>query len=149
MIINYTIEKEHGNFRPKLTIKILKEKWEKKLNPESQYIKITVPHNFGYKRPYPVTEENTENKLTDVSISTDETEKTIYLPYRPGKNPTYPEIEQALNELHKKYEAAVLEAYQAIAFTRTDLIEPSKEFKKKIAPWVAKQKMLKGIENEQ
>lgn len=147
MIIDYTITKKHGNFRPELNISIKIEQWEKDLNPCPQIVKLKAASDYSSCIPY--SNENAEKKTTDVEIEINQKLNNTYklhMPYRPGKNPAYPEIDQALNELREKWEAAVLEAHDSIAFEISKKIEPSEPYKKKIAPWVAKQKMMKSAE---
>jgi len=154
MIIDYNLKKQHGRYRPILTINISLEQWESDLNPQ----KVSVNLLCCIQNWHPLTTDeaeknvsgNCEIKIDAFSWSTNTRknyhEYTITMPYREGKNPAYPEIDQALNELREKWEAAVLEAYNSIAFEINKEIGPSEPYKKKIAPWVAKQKMMKSAE---
>ena len=157
MEITYTISKIHGNYRPLMNVEISLEEWEIALNPAEVSVKILSCEHDGLHNPRKSDDTVNETFFKEIEICAHTYKQyavagkrshKIMLPFRPGKNPKYPEVEQALTDLRDKFEAALLEAHESIAFRRTATIGLTDTFKKKIAPYVAKHKMSGGNNNE-
>jgi hypothetical protein len=150
--ITWKITKKRGNWRPVLDYQCVKEDWELELRvPGGQVEAACVPEiGWGeYRSPLPaeqlaIGEQSNSQRLLKLPMPTEKniTYECIRLPWRPGAKPQYPEVEAAMKELMAEWERRVLEALDSAALDLTGEVEHSPEYKSKVAPYVAAQRML-------
>jgi len=145
MKIKWVIKKKRGNWRPVVTYTCEKSDLEMELGISSVNIKTTIPKVW---RAYYVDDEEialsregheerdeTWDPRRYIQLSTPEpTEKSntvsFFLPWKPGPNPEYPEVEESFRRLQEEYEKKLKEACNSLPFEKKGEINITVEFKK-------------------
>jgi hypothetical protein len=153
MIIEWTIKKERGNWRPLLEIKMKKEAWEKALRVASVETRTPFPNSYNetetnrnYTDLAPKTWRKGKSnfkKIVTPSPNSDELTQKRTLPQRLRNK--YPDVKILILTLRRKYEKALKEAYDSAPFEISDSLDMSDECKKHVAPGIVKDRILKAV----
>jgi len=153
--IEWEIKKKRGNWRPVLTYSAQWEEWEQNLAPGEITIitKIPVPKDHykhycppgQYERAEPPEYKEMDNKTRYWCFICPISREEIRLPWRPGAQPEYPEVEEAFLALREAAEKAVQEALASEGWEKTGTLDMSPEYKKAVAGYVTARRMLEGV----
>ncbi len=152
MRIEWKIEKQRGNYRPKLTWKISLDEYEKNLALGSVEVETTLP-----KPPedwegfcYPGHNERVANwkpqsyyLLSTPCHKNIEMEGSARLPWREDNQ--YPEIEESFALLRNAFEQALRAAYNSLPLETKQHMNASAPAKKHIASDLAAQRLLRAV----
>lgn len=152
MQLTWNITKKRGNWRPVLTYKCVKDGWEDDLAVPGgrTHIRVPSPGSWPSANCMPGEHERSERfQMHESALELPMYTKTeltvkITLPWRPGAHPEYPEVEEAMGQLMAEWERQVLDALASSALTIEGTVEPSTEFKRQVAPYVAARRMLQN-----
>jgi len=152
MEITWKITKKRGNWRPFLKYTMTETEEEVDLCLPSIYVKTTMPKVLRRSSVFPGKEEREEGwvpgEFEEVAtpLSGDRTRRgSLYLPWRPGANPEYPEVEESFKLVQEEYEKRLRVAYDSAPFEYSGKLSMTPETKKHIAPGVIAKKMLKAV----
>jgi hypothetical protein len=148
-VITFEITKKRGNWRPKLVLKV---NIPKELNdlglPWSIPIRTTFPkvcytkdgacREGQYERGDP-PEFSCDSEEVYISLKGSALE--LVLPWRPGSDPQYPEVEEFILRVRTAVERQILMALESHAMDLKREVDWSHDFKRTVAPYLASVKM--------
>lgn len=155
MNISWKITKKRGNWRPSFKITLTLEDWELDLGlPDKIEVKTKIPRPYAcheakcppglWERANPP--EGTENTWqVKISLQAGNGTFTERLPWRPGAQPEYPEVEEAAHQLREEIERLIREAYDSEGWEAGGELGLTEETKRYVAPGVAARRMLKVV----
>ncbi len=146
MRITWKITKKRGNWRPVLQYKILLEEWERELNIQIPHITTNIPETPDYGDRCSREADPAWTPKERIYLKP-EYPTNHHLPWRPGPNPEYPEVEEAMAMLRDAVEAAIIQAHDSLALEITGALEMTPQAKKRVAAYVAARKMLSRDQN--
>jgi hypothetical protein len=149
MEITWKLTKKRGNWRPVLKIEIKKEAWETELLVPRVKIKTPWPDVWERKAFVVIDDSRPSKKWAERGFlslytpfpSRDSEKIKIFIPLKKK----YPEIEIVLRALLRKYERALIEAYDRSPFEKGGRLEMSDACKRHVAPGVAREKILRAV----
>ena len=143
MKITWSITKKRGNWRPVLEYAVILDDWEKELQPQIPHVETNIPEPpEKYRKKDRGTEANPEWEPEGYYMLDKTGRGAIFLPWRPGANPDYPEVQEAMSMLRDAVEAAIIEAHDSLALEVSGELEMSAQGKRHVAAYVAARKML-------
>lgn len=152
MQIKWKITREkRGNWRPLLEIEMKRDKWEAELNIPRVSMPTPFPcayNHFELNKIYKDFEPKSWERFESISspLPVQELVKSWFaLPVKPDAKTEYPEVEIILRAFARKYERALMEAYDAAPFETGGTLEMSDKCKRHVAPGVTAKRMLRVV----
>ncbi|WP_320170511.1 hypothetical protein [Maridesulfovibrio sp.] len=149
MIIEWSIKKKRGNFRPVLTYTVTLEDFEKDLGMQRIVIQSSIPHPPGswFAGCLPGERERGGEECGTYRIytpdyKTGEVDGELVLPWR--EHAEYPEVEESFIRLREEFEAALNDVYNSKPVETEGRLELSEETRKNIAVGLISQKFLQA-----
>lgn len=150
MIIEWSITKKRGNFRPVLSYTIRLEEFEIQLALPGVLLQSTIPEP---PQPWsssclPATNERAGEQCSTHRIytpdhKTAETGGRLTLPWR--EDCSYPEVKESFTRLRADFETVLREAYSSLPIEENGRLELSAETKRHIADGIVSEKFLKAV----
>jgi len=151
MNIAWKITKKRGNFRPVLHYTLALTDYEKSLALPAVRIQSPIPKppDAGWVHCWPGQNERGDWQPADFyllmtpSHQTGKAEEALKLPWRADN--AYPEVEQAFVLLRQAFEAALALAVDSAPMDETGSLETSEATRRRIAPALAAQRLLRAV----
>ncbi len=149
MRISWTIEKERGNFRPRLSYLLELEEYERRLAVDAANVRSLIPRIEAPYKIYclpdcyeraPGWEPVDYHRLTAPFFRDGRRTGFIRLPFR--ESHSYPEVERSFALLREAHEEVVCRAYNWEPISEAGVLDVSPEGRRAIAARVTAARML-------